>query len=441
MNKDQLRVTETDMSGKLLAGIMVFKVLLSLFAVSWLAEAYPSLYKIDHFPDGYDKIAMNLIEGNGYRLYSYASETMQRLPGFVFVLAGIFYVFGKSLFAVQCFNLLCGLATALVVRATGRRFLKLGWQADLAAALYLLYPGTLLAESRAGVESLFTFLIIGFIYLLYQALESNKLSDYLLAGAVLGISTIIKSTTLVMPFFLVALLFYYKARSHGIVHVLKASICLALPMALIVTPWAVRNHLLTGEIVVTQTNLGTTAYQGMAVNDKAFTNSDHATVIRDATLELNTIADDLGLDLVRYDFFQHFGNAKDEVLLDRYLAASIKQQYLDSPALLVKNTNLNFLRFWYQGRTTKSTILNTLLVTPCLVLVCIGLYRGFRANLTLLPIAYFSAIFIAGHLPILTTARYHVTLVPLLALLAALTWLPRSDAAGDQPGPAGRSQA
>ena len=383
MNKDQLRVTETDMSGKLLAGIMVFKVLLSLFAVSWFAEAFPFLYKINHFPDGYDKIAMNLIEGNGYRLYSDASETMQRLPGFVFVLAGIFYVFGKSLFAVQCFNLLCGLATAFVVRATGRRFLKLGWQADLAAALYLLYPGTLLAESRAGVESLFTFLIIGFIYLLYQALESNKLSGYLLAGAVLGISAIIKSTTLVMPFFLVPLLFYYKARSHGIVHVLKASIYLALPMALIMTPWAVRNHLLTGEIVVTQTNLGTTAYQGMAV----------------------------------------------------------KQQYLDSPALLVKNTNLNFLRFWYQGRTPKSTILNTLLVTPCLVLVCIGLYRGFRANLTLLPIVYFSAIFIAGHLPILTTARYHVTLVPLLALLAVLTWLPRSDAAGDQPGPAGKSQA
>ncbi len=427
MNKFQVEIGDGERraSGIILAGVVVFKVLLILLVVPWLSETYQSLYQIDSFPDNYDKIAMNLIEGNGYRNYPEASETMLRLPGFVFVLAGIFFLFGKSLFAVQCFNLVCSFIAALIIRATGRRFLRLTWQADLAAMLYLLYPGTVLSESRAGVECIFALLVIGFIYLFYRALESNRIVDYAYAGIVLALSAFIKSTTLVMPVFLPVLLLFYKFRSLGLLHVIKSSVCMVLPMLIIMSPWAMRNYSLTGELVVTQTNLGTTAYQGLAVNDEVFTNRDHASVIGDATLRLNAIATELDLDLVRYDFFQHFGSAKDEVVFDRYLASIVKQRYLDSPVLLIENVGLNFLRYWFQGRTWNSTLLNTLLVAPCLVLVGVGIYRGVKFKLPIVPAMYFSAIFIAGHLPILATARYHVTIIPVLVLFAAMAFLPK----------------
>lgn len=161
---------------------MALNIVLVLLVVPWLADAYPSLHHIEIFPDGYDKILMNLIEGGGYCMYPETGETMLRLLDFVFILVGIFYLFSKSLLTIKCFNWLCSLTTALVIRAVGLRFLKLAWRADLAAALYLLYAGTVFSESRAGVESVLALLVIGFIYLFYRALESNRLVDYLVAG-------------------------------------------------------------------------------------------------------------------------------------------------------------------------------------------------------------------------------------------------------------------
>jgi hypothetical protein len=380
------------------------------------------MYQIHKFPDGYDKIAINLLNGDGYRIYPEASETMQRLPGFVFILVGIFYVFGKSLFAVQCFNMACSVATAFLIRHTGRRYLRLQWQADIAAVMFLMYPGVVLADSRGGVESLFSLLTALFVLFLYRALDSDRTREYLFAGVTLGLGASVKSTLLLMGLCFVPYIFFAKYRALGLLRTMLAVVWLVLPMAAVMFPWIIRNYALTGTIVATQTNLGTTAYQGLAVNDAIFTSTDHAKVIEGATRELNQVATSLGLGLVRYDFFQHFGSAQDEVLFDRYVTALVKKRYTDSTMLLIKNCALNFLRFWLQGRTWRATALNAVLVLPFLGLAMFGVYRGFRQKAWVQPPLYFIVVFVAGHLPILTTARYHVTLIPMLALLAALAF-------------------
>src|SRR5579885_2325011 len=54
-------------------------------------------YQADLFPDQYDLLAQNLIDGHGYRFLPETASTTIRTPGFVLVLAGLFFLFGKSL--------------------------------------------------------------------------------------------------------------------------------------------------------------------------------------------------------------------------------------------------------------------------------------------------------------------------------------------------------
>ena len=58
----------------LFAGIPAFQAL------------HPEEYQADLFPDRYDLIASNLIEGNGYRFFPDTAETTIRTPGFVLAL-------------------------------------------------------------------------------------------------------------------------------------------------------------------------------------------------------------------------------------------------------------------------------------------------------------------------------------------------------------------
>ena len=88
---------------------LVVKLALMLLVIPTMAEYLP--YSIANFGDRYDRIAENLLAGNGYRIYPETSETLLRSPGYVFLLTGIFYLFGKSLLAAQVANILCGLAT------------------------------------------------------------------------------------------------------------------------------------------------------------------------------------------------------------------------------------------------------------------------------------------------------------------------------------------
>jgi 4-amino-4-deoxy-L-arabinose transferase-like glycosyltransferase len=128
-------------------------------------------------PDEYDLIATNLVEGNGYRYFPDTAATTIRTPGFVLVLAGLFWAFGKSLTAVKAVNLMLSSITAWLVYRLGLRITCSAAVAVVAALLYFFYPGTILSDSRGGIETLFTFSIALFMLLLYRALESKKIFD------------------------------------------------------------------------------------------------------------------------------------------------------------------------------------------------------------------------------------------------------------------------
>ena len=80
--------------------LLILKALIAFALIPALTQVLGENYKSNLFPDDYNLIADNLINGHGYRVYADTSETMLRSPGFVLVLAGIFALWGQTLLTV-----------------------------------------------------------------------------------------------------------------------------------------------------------------------------------------------------------------------------------------------------------------------------------------------------------------------------------------------------
>src|SRR3954447_25037580 len=76
---------------------VVIKAMLLFGLFPYFQAQFPRAYSAESFADGYELIAWNFVQGNGYRMYPDTSLTMLRTPGFVLLLSLIFAVFGKSL--------------------------------------------------------------------------------------------------------------------------------------------------------------------------------------------------------------------------------------------------------------------------------------------------------------------------------------------------------
>src|SRR5438034_5495 len=75
-----------------------------------------------------------------------------------------------------------------------------------AAVLFLFHPGTLVAETRGGVELLFILLLLLSMLMMYRAIEGGHKLDFAVSGAILGAAVMVKSTPLLFPLVLLVYL-------------------------------------------------------------------------------------------------------------------------------------------------------------------------------------------------------------------------------------------
>jgi len=382
------------------------------------------MYNQDEYADGYDQLATNLVEGHGYRMYPDTAPTMMREPGYPILLAGIFLVFGKRFVVVKLANMLLAFGAAWVMTRIARRLstsqvLVLG-----APLLFLFHPGTLIAESRGGVEVLFTFLLTLFVLFLYQAIENNRWSDYVLSGAVLGLTVLVKSTPMLFPACLLAYLVVFERRSSigkGCLHIAV----MVGAMLVVLSPWIIRNYSLTGKFIPTATVLGVSAHAGQYVNTHLRADGSWALVDRDAARERRNIAEELGYRFkdVKDAYYQDFYSSGDEVKFSNYLFKKVVGEYEKSPMVFVRCVGSNFFNLWFRGKTRNSTLLNMIVQLPYLVLAVLGVIVAVRNGQIKVaaPIVLLLIYIMAVYVVILAQARYSVPLIPFLSIFAGLS--------------------
>jgi hypothetical protein len=119
-------------------------------------------------------------------------------------------------------------------------------------------------------------------------------------------------------------------------------------------------------------------------------------------------------------YYPQFYSAADELKFYGHLGDVVKGRYREEPLLLVQVMADNARGFWVRGRTARATALNTVPVLPFLALALWGAIAAWRQSLPVGPILLLIAALYAAHVPILGQARYHVPLIPLLAILACI---------------------
>ncbi len=394
---------------------------LLFFAIPSFTHYFPDLYSINRFPDGYDKLAENLLAGHGYRFFPDTSETLMRTPGYPLFLAMIFYFFPRSLLAVKIVNLTLALLTAWLVVCLTRRFTDSTMALFFSSTLFLLHPGVILAQSRGGVETLFTLLLTGFALALLKAFDRQKPFDFAIAGILLGMVAMVKSTILLFPAFLcICLLMVYKWHSIIMYWVPRLALMSGI-MMIVLVPWIVRNYALTNQFIPTMTVAGTAASHGLHVCKNFSFNANTGQQFSEAAAQLDALATELELPH-RSGYFQYFFNIEDEVRFNQHLLKLIVDEFRTSPSLLLQCSLQNSFNFWFAGRTWHATLLNILVQFPYLLLSvwCMYFFHKQGKIRQMFPCLVVVAYFFCSHLPIIALARYSIPLIPLLALFSGL---------------------
>lgn len=400
--------------------IIAINCAIVLVLIPMATSYFGGSYNVSVYADGYDQLAANLAKGNGYRFYPETAKTLLREPGYPMILAAIFIAFGNNFTLVQFTNIILAVTAAYLMARTARtlsdsRLVVLG-----SPLLFLFHPETLIAESRGGVEILFALLLMLYVLALSRAIRTGRWRDYVVSGVVLGLTLVVRSTPILFPIALLAYLLFVERRRIVVFRNVGAMV---MAMFAVLSPWIVRNYLLTSEFVPTASVLGVSAQAGLYLSThKTFGN---VLVDSEASQERNRLAWQLGYHF-KPGYYQYFYSSADEVAFSHFLFQRVVETYRNSPLLFLKTVVRNLVDFWCGGKTWKSVLVDAVIQFPLVVLAVSGVVACTRNGRlkAVAPMALLIVYIFGVSAPILAQARYSAPLIPFMSILAFIALVP-----------------
>ncbi|MBI3633259.1 MAG: glycosyltransferase family 39 protein [Candidatus Vogelbacteria bacterium] len=222
------------------------KLLTAILALSFLLSAFYSFYfKIVPVVDAaaYDRIAQNIVNGNGYRedmsvdiLHDYSISRVG--PVYEYFLAVVFVIFGHSyqiVWIIQAF--LHVLTVYLIYMLCLEVFPELENRnkvALIAGAIFGFYPDLIEISSMLMGETLYLFFTCALIYLFFRYLDNQSLRNLLSLSFVAGVSVLVRPPIILF----LPILSYATYKKVGWSHLLS----MAAIILLVFTPWTIRNY-------------------------------------------------------------------------------------------------------------------------------------------------------------------------------------------------------
>jgi 4-amino-4-deoxy-L-arabinose transferase-like glycosyltransferase len=369
----------------------------------------------------YVALARNILDGHGFAAVP-GQPTSIRPPLFPAMVAAIFSIAGQSnLQAVRLVQFVIALLTTVLVYQLGRRIFTPAVGRYAAAATWL-YPSLIFFNFTILTETLYIFLLLAFVLAAVRLIEKPAPGVALVCGIALGLSCLTRSVLWPLPILLCPLLAIVL---RGPLRMRFAAPALVLAgYALVITPWAVRNTRLQGVLTV----VDTMGAFNLRMGNYEHTPDDRMWTVVELMGERNW-AHALNVQHPNHRFTegQKAEWAQREALA--YMAAN--------PAITVRRAWIKFADFWGLERELAAAVQRgmyrpprwfavvaplTIIVTFCGValLGVAGVWlvraRDWRADLVvLLPVV----AIMAAHTIVFGHSRYHIPLIPILALYGA----------------------
>jgi len=218
-----------------LIGVLAIALVLRLFVAGWL-HGQP-LYVWDE--NDYNQIALNLLRQGQFALEP-GQPTSIRPPLYPVLVAGVYAVGGEQNFtAVRVLQAILGAATAGVVFALARGMY--GARTGLiAAAIYACYPSIVVTTGLVLTETLFTLFLCTACLLMQQFLTRGRFWLLPALGVALGLGALTRSVLWLFPPVLLMFLLVCDPAPLWRTRLLHAAVVIAAMVATI-SPWAIRN--------------------------------------------------------------------------------------------------------------------------------------------------------------------------------------------------------
>ena len=420
----------------------IFVVALALRLIPVIAARGLGIGLDDMFQ--YDMLARSLVTGNGFRWY--AQEDLNQLAQFVdfdlssvkeydpvrgiptsfraplypAFLATIYFFSGTGFsrfFAARLAQaILLGAPLAPLTYWVSKRLfppllvgkgrgVRSERAARISAWIVACYPMLLVYPLGLGTENPFFVLLLASFLFLLQSIEQPSIFRFLLSGIFLALTALTRSV--ILPFAVAAfclLLFLHR----------KQALTAVLSFVLVIAPWIIRNSLLHHELTGIETSMGYNLYLGYhPKGDGSF--------VFGPSLDLLTILDDAERDRIGTQKAIEFIRAQPE----RFIPLAVNR--LGFFFGLEKRVLMYFYSndiIGYIPRPWLLTIAAVLLLPFVFIATSAALGLSFlrRKPEHILLILLFLG-YILPHVFILSEDRFHLTLVPYIAILAAEVWV------------------
>jgi 4-amino-4-deoxy-L-arabinose transferase-like glycosyltransferase len=412
------------------------RFLMSIFLLALALRLVPVLLTID-LPIGlddmfqYDTLARSIVAGNGYRWYSeddleliqrYISverptdydprgiPTSFRAPGYPAFLALVYAISGvggRRFLAARLTQALLGAALVPLSWALARGAGFRERVARGAAIVIAVFPLLIIYPLALASENLFVPLLTLGLVLTLKAGEQGRSRGHVLAGFVLGLAALTRS--IVAGFVPLAVLWIWWVAADKRAG-LRNAILLVLCFLLVTVPWAARNTLLHGQPTWIETSLGYNLYVG-------YHPQSTGTFQYGISLDLLPILDDAERNARGIQAFQRFVSSDPRRVPYLMLRKAGHLWALDSRPLkyFYANGYLGQWSAWLLALVFLIACAPLAVLAPVAAagLIC-GRMERRKALITLL-LVYYTGV----HTLIMAEPRFHVPLLPLIAVLAA----------------------
>ncbi len=409
----------------LLLSLNVIKLVVVYVVIPWSVNVGLAPNSANQFFDQYAMIAVNLINENGYRLNADFAPTMERNPGYVFLLYFLMSLFGNNLLMVQLVNLSLTFATSVLAFFLCKKITKNISCAYITALLVSLHPSIMFLETRGGVEILFMMLLTGTVALLYKSIESDQIKDYFLAGLVFGLCLLVRTSALPLVLFLFIYLLYINRHKSRVSLAAARTLIFSVGFLLVLSPWMIRNYQIGNIPTFSENMLGMSFFLGYYATSTMDQDIEYQFRILNGMEEQSKIALDYGLQFKNPDnsIWDLFYTTEDEITYNKILFLHTFNNYLEKPFLFIKHCMFNVIRFWFQGATIKVTVINALTTVPILAIALYGTFVSINNRYRILPLwmGVFSVYIV--HIPLIAQIRFFVPLVPFLAILFSIGFI------------------
>jgi 4-amino-4-deoxy-L-arabinose transferase-like glycosyltransferase len=278
--------------------------------------------------------------------------------------------------------------------------------ARLAAWVVACYPMLLIYPLGLGTENPFFILLLTSFFFLLRSEERPAYLNYLLAGFFLALTALTRSV--VLPFVGLAILWMWFSVGQK-----RGAILTAFMFILTVSPWVIRNSLLHHQLTGIETSMGYNLYLG-------YHPQGNGSFVFGPSLDLLTILDDAERDRIGTQKAIEFMEAQPE----RFVPLAVNR--LGFFFGLEKRVLMYFYSNNIIGYIPPPLLLtiSAILLLPFVIISISGAlglvnlrWRPEHILLCLLFVGY-----ILPHVFILSEDRFHLALVPYIAILAAQFW-------------------